>query len=50
MQQYQTYEQGVADAQLDWMGGWIDEHTSAQEIIDQLTLEYIQGYLTIAGV
>lgn len=56
MQQYQTYEQGVADAQLDWMGGWIDEDTTAQEIIDQLTVavgatqEYIQGYLTVAGV
>jgi hypothetical protein len=52
----QTYEQGVADAQLDLMGGWVDEHTTAQEVIDQLTIavgasqEYIQGYLTVVGV
>jgi hypothetical protein len=53
---YQTYEQGVADAQLDLMGGWVTEHTTAQEVIDQLTVavgatpEYIQGYLTVVGV
>lgn len=56
MSQYQTYEQGVADAQLDYMAGWVDDHTTAEEVLDQLTVmvgatpEYIQGYLTVVGV